>query len=886
MKNSDIEKTLDTEKTPDTEKTLDTSDHPDHADPQDDDEDFDLSKMLGRRRMMMADCASGSFFQPSARAGAGAGADARAGAASSGPAQFNSGEHAVIPSGKLKFDSGDQAIGTYLFKLQNGLELTYGQLVALSGDFYADYRRPISNQTSTETREAVALSAFAKLSAPSSFKEATNILAIMNDEIKAIQSGELFGLPPSRAYGNAGDQFDQRYNGATGGASSNTGPYKWYFDPGRYLKLASTNWDHFGLHAWTAYNTFHTLAIEKAIAATTDDALAEAYALNAFGDHYLTDMFASGHIRTPRRELYAKATSKTKATAEVLEEFTRLGDIKYAGACAKNMHDEDNFNGLWVANARGDRWLCYGDTRYRDTENYANALLAQQAVAASIDAVWTAYKTKGVPPESTVKEYLPLLLPHLRANYAPLYSIGYQEKLVRRTSLTNVLEYSTLEEFDLEDSYDDYQSRNKSGIATGTSLFASIGKPSEETAGKVPLYSSQQSFHGEDLTLASGAPVPIPTTPLASVLTMGVIPPLMSVACKSSGNVEVAALVNGNTLRYNNGVVVASSQEQTWQAWKSTAAGDIASAPSLVESGGTYYAFYVSRGLGLRRANLTTGASAESIGIGTGVAPFASAPVAVATSSRTDVFVVDANANVQTRHFANNAWSAWQIIPTSGAAMLGTPTAFIQGSTLYLCAVTRQGHLYWCKNSTTATSWASVTWDAVAVRGVDPQSINTRASIAGWNSDALYFFSSTKLMHGNIWYSHLEDGRWKTDGDVIGTRSFISPPTAVLVYDFHIEVFAVGSDNKVYRASFVNKTWTEFTGQVGDVHWQALPDIVAISPVSAVTLITSDSKHPMVMVTVIDHAFELRCLTLKFDGNKTSSCTASAWQTLNETPAA
>jgi len=58
-----------------------------------------------------------------------------------------------------------------------------------------------------------------------------------------------------------------------------------------------------------------------------------------------------------------------------------------AGGCCKQMHDEDSCSGLWVQNGRGNVWLAYGDGRLRDIENYANAWLVQQAVAASIDGV-------------------------------------------------------------------------------------------------------------------------------------------------------------------------------------------------------------------------------------------------------------------------------------------------------------------------------------------------------------------------------------------------------------------------------------------------------------------------------------------------------------------
>lgn len=67
-------------------------------------------------------------------------------------------------------------------------------------------------------------------------------------------------------------------------------------------------------------------------------ALMRAYYMNAFGDHFGTDQFAAGHLRTPRPELvnFCSATP--------------------GGLQANYMHDEDNRNGLPVKNGRGNRW--------------------------------------------------------------------------------------------------------------------------------------------------------------------------------------------------------------------------------------------------------------------------------------------------------------------------------------------------------------------------------------------------------------------------------------------------------------------------------------------------------------------------------------------------
>ena len=71
------------------------------------------------------------------------------------------------------------------------------------------------------------------------------------------------------------------------------------------LDLTENNHNHFLPYAKDAYLTGHQLAIEKAREASQyprDPALRktllqEAFSMEAFACHFLTDSFASGHIR-------------------------------------------------------------------------------------------------------------------------------------------------------------------------------------------------------------------------------------------------------------------------------------------------------------------------------------------------------------------------------------------------------------------------------------------------------------------------------------------------------------------------------------------------------------------------------------------------------------
>ncbi|MFI5893992.1 S8 family serine peptidase [Actinoplanes sp. NPDC051513] len=76
----------------------------------------------------------------------------------------------------------------------------------------------------------------------------------------------------------------------------------------RYRELAARNISHFsaGGTGWQAYSLWHARAIVDALEAgrAGDEAIwRRALTKEAFGDHFLTDLFAAGHVRTPRAEI-------------------------------------------------------------------------------------------------------------------------------------------------------------------------------------------------------------------------------------------------------------------------------------------------------------------------------------------------------------------------------------------------------------------------------------------------------------------------------------------------------------------------------------------------------------------------------------------------------
>ena len=156
-----------------------------------------------------------------------------------------------------------------------------------------------------------------------------------------------------------GDSLSKKWNVATGGGSAVTD----WLPMGRYLNLAAENWDHFTGFAIIAYRAGHEIAMDKAAqikgagvsAEEAEARLEEAYAINAFADHFLTDLFSAGHMRAPRRELYQQVMTPVPGFSG------SLGSL-----LCRSMHDEDSRNGLKVWNKAGESWTAYGDKRLFD----------------------------------------------------------------------------------------------------------------------------------------------------------------------------------------------------------------------------------------------------------------------------------------------------------------------------------------------------------------------------------------------------------------------------------------------------------------------------------------------------------------------------------------
>lgn len=348
--------------------------------------------------------------------------------------RFEGAEHTAIGDNtRLRFIENAEPVfaQNVPLHLPNGLALTYGQVLALGGDFYGIVDRPINEGATPADRLQRFTAAFDSLAALTASKtEATQILAIMQKEIDAVKQAIKDGKQPHEAYDALGDTLSEEWNKITGGGSFVSA----LFPLGRYLKLAANNADHFGEWARQAYIAGHTAALQTAAAAHASQdelRLERAYAMNAFADHYLTDLFSSGHLRVPRKAMAAAVTPSD------------LGSL-----ITRFMHDEDSKFGLKVRNGHGEQWRAFGDKRYFDAANADNRNQVNQAVQDSADEVYAAYSSGNVPTTFNALQRLPDLTAVLDPanNFSPLFRLQ-GNKVLRRKDVNNLNDTATVDDW-------------------------------------------------------------------------------------------------------------------------------------------------------------------------------------------------------------------------------------------------------------------------------------------------------------------------------------------------------------------------------------------------------------------------------------------------------
>jgi hypothetical protein len=308
------------------------------------------------------------------------------------PVRFESPEHRSIGAAVMlrmpgplddpstvKGKSGD-AVWVKHFNSSSGTNrLTYADIVWMSGDLIAEPGESIGLSKTPEKTLDLNLNAYEKYQ--SYIPEILEVYRQMQNELNSqISSGNRLDIA---------HKYDYRFNSATGGWGGIASLVNW----GLYLNLADSNFDHFGKQAVKTYLTAHEKALNTAANATSLDDLRTAYFIDGFGAHFLSDLFAAGHIRVPRSEM-----------AQLCNSFMHSVSL-----AAKDMHDMDGDSGLTFVNGRGDTWFGKGDKNYYTKENTADRARVIETLQQSVDQIYRAFLSKDPNLESNKTAMLQIM---------------------------------------------------------------------------------------------------------------------------------------------------------------------------------------------------------------------------------------------------------------------------------------------------------------------------------------------------------------------------------------------------------------------------------------------------------------------------------------------
>ena len=281
----------------------------------------------------------------------------------------------------------------------NGVDLTPGEIVALSGDFY-ESPEELEHAKPEELRELVAA-------------------------IHKEQRGEL--KDPNALY------------------ESITAKYRSEND--RYLNLATRNQKHFAPGNRLEWKRLHTEALQMAKAAGTDDkAFNRALLYDAAAGHYLTDAYASGHMFDRGRidtEIQAYITAHPPAPndPQMATYFTVVGS-HMRDLVLKNIHDRLNNEGVEVTNGKGMKWRTYGDTQLSKAADTQK--IAAMALAFSRAQIYSARKGADpepadvialMPDDATVKRVTEQAISYIPAAANDITGLIYRQRAIVGTKL-------------------------------------------------------------------------------------------------------------------------------------------------------------------------------------------------------------------------------------------------------------------------------------------------------------------------------------------------------------------------------------------------------------------------------------------------------------------
>lgn len=293
------------------------------------------------------------------------------------------------------------------FTFPAGTRLTFGEIIALAGDYFGVAMAPISAGTSEAKRRQRFLDAYATLAhcAPNDVYKLTKMIREEGNEPDV--STMMQGQPSLSGIDN--DHADI-----------------YRFTKCNYFSLLVHNVDHFNIQAHVAFRTGYLMALDVARRAgqLTNPAeraqqLEYAYSLLGFSCHYLTDAFASGHMRTPRTALEKQFGPYLGAILSLFQ------------------HDEDGDLGLEVCAMNRithatQTWTSFGDGHLFEKESGENQEKAREAVQMAADELYNAFINPHAPilfKNSDVMRMIPKVTDN---NFPPMFKVDSRGRLMCR----------------------------------------------------------------------------------------------------------------------------------------------------------------------------------------------------------------------------------------------------------------------------------------------------------------------------------------------------------------------------------------------------------------------------------------------------------------------
>lgn len=313
--------------------------------------------------------------------------------------------------------------------MDNGIRIDYGEIVYMGGDLFGDAGCSVSHSTEQSADHCFQrqFDHLYRMNDPYMCKSPISRVPVyrsyFHELAQSIQQANAEGMSAADYYHVNNIELSNQLNRMSCGGSV-ISPL---FPFGQYITLAEINFDHFAPDAIKAYRVGHKSALALAKQAhdnyltgdrhSAERLLSEAYAQNAFANHYLSDAFASGHMRTPRY-LIDKQLFLPKALKLLV---------------ANLMHDEDNREGLYVHNRRGYSWKAYGDGMLQEAYAADHRRLVIQAMQESADAIFKTFHTGEIPTNYDELNLTPVYNDiNNKQNHQPLFIVRDGKVLKRK----------------------------------------------------------------------------------------------------------------------------------------------------------------------------------------------------------------------------------------------------------------------------------------------------------------------------------------------------------------------------------------------------------------------------------------------------------------------